>query len=110
MREISKELVSEVLKTVKNVEHVEDLGNQIFWSGLLHSGFEASGHINIHELAHKCKEYFARLGYVVGNDLDKITIWSVTKRKIVKQYEVYYEDYLEYEFIACEWILEQNKQ
>ena len=67
--------------------------------------------VNIYELAHKCKEWAKNNGYVIGTDLDRVNVWSIKDRKIVNNFEVYWEDYTEYEIKACEWILkEQNEK
>lgn len=64
--------------------------------------------INIYKLAHKCKEWAKNKGYVIGTDLDKVNVWSIKERIIINHFEVYFEDYLEFEIKACQWILENK--
>ena len=61
-----------------------------------------------HKVAHKCKEWAKNKGYVVGTDLDKVNVWSIKERIIVNHFEVYFEDYLEFEIKACQWILDNK--
>ena len=63
--------------------------------------------VNIHELAHKCKEWAFDRGY---------TIWStyqgyITLKPLNDSYGIEFEEDTEPEaiFKACEWILEQKK-
>jgi len=62
-----------------------------------------------HCLSNKCKAWAFKKGYVVGTDLDKVNVWSIKERIIINHFEVYFEDYLEFEFKACQWILD-NKE
>ena len=64
--------------------------------------------INIYELVHECKVWAKNKGYVVGTDLDKVNIWSIKERIIVNHFDVDFEDYLEFEIKACQWILENE--
>jgi len=112
---ISKELLSEVLNL--NMWKTETLTisteyNKLYYNGITlgdYGYYEYTEHINIHELAHKCKEWAKNKGYVIGVDLDKVNIWSIKEREVINHYEVYWEDYLEFEFRACQWILESKK-
>ena len=54
---ISKELLSEVLHTVKEVIEVEVVGKAVCWKGYSVEGNACEGAINIYELAYKCKEW-----------------------------------------------------
>ena len=64
--------------------------------------------VNIYELAHMCKEWAFKKGYMIGTDLDKVNVWSIKERIIINHFEVYFEDYLEFEIKACQWILENK--
>ena len=64
--------------------------------------------INIYELTYKGKVWAKNKGYVVGTDLDKVNVWSIKERIIVNHFEVYFEDYLEFEIKACQWILDNK--
>ena len=100
---ISKELLSEVLGY--KASYIQMVGTKLCFSCHIKGG----SNINIYELAHKCKEWASKKGYVVGTDLDKVNVWSIKERIIINHFEVYFEDYLEFEIKACQWILE-NKE
>lgn len=103
---ISKELLSEV--TSHNVTSVNCVKNNTLRYFVSNEFYNT---LNIYELAHKCKEWAKNNGYVIGTDLDRVNVWSIKDRKIVNNFEVYWEDYTEYEIKACEWILkEQNEK
>ena len=99
---ISKELLSEILGY--EVSHLHTVGTKLCFSCHIKGG----SNINIYELAHKCKEWAKNKGYVVGTDLDKVNVWSIKECIIVNHFEVYFEDYLEFEIKACQWILENK--
>lgn len=100
---ISKELFSEVSGI--DIIHCSKCKAS---SDLFYIDTNGGHYINIYELGHKCKEWAKNKGYVVGTDLDKVNIWSIKERIIVNHFEVYFEDYLEFEIKACQWILENK--
>lgn len=65
---LSKELLSEVLKSVHKVTSIEDLGNKISYKHITEYDKELHSHINIHELAHKVKEWAWGEGYGIETD------------------------------------------
>lgn len=107
---ISKELLSEVLNVNVQTEIYEDDfcsdNTLIYWEfDGYHNDYK---NINIFELADKCKAWAFKKGYVVGTDLDKVNVWSIKERIIINHFEVYFEDYLEFEIKACQWILDNK--
>jgi hypothetical protein len=66
--------------------------------------------INIYELAHRYKTWAKDNGFVIGTDLDRVNVWSIKDRCIVHDYEVYYEEYTEYTFKACQWIFDEQQK
>ena len=66
--------------------------------------------INLCELASKCKKWCIKRGYFIGTDLDKVNVWSINKRCVLNDFEVYIEDCTEFEFKATEWVHEQVKE
>jgi len=117
---ISRELLSDVLevdvytiiddkKTIENNLSSDLNGDYIAYRENSEHGLSSWIYLNIHELAHKCKEWAKNKGYIIGVDLDKVNIWSIKEREVINYYEVYWEDYLEFEFKACQWILESKK-
>jgi hypothetical protein len=111
---ISKELLSQVFETVKNVEYVECIGNNIFWSGLLYSGLEGNGSINIHELAYRCKEWAYKKDFVIysaryGNEFGICFLYIDSENPNILNPCFRIKENTEYEaiFQACEYILKQ---
>ena len=102
---ISKELLSEILSVkIARIEKFEDIIDYGFYSKD-EPGRICSSTINIHKLVYKCKKWARYKGFMIGTDLDRINIWSIKDRIILNHYEVYPEDYMEFEVKACEWIL-----
>ena len=111
---ISKELLSEVLPDVTINENTEI---EIFESEFNGTCLRVSNGlkiftINIHELAHKCKEWAFSNGYelVSGERYDDEVSCSV-----YKQYNQNTPDYIEKTeseaiFKACQWILENKEE
>ena len=100
---ISKELLREVMGI--HIAHCSECKAD---SDLFYTDIDGGHYISIYELAHKCKEWAKNKGYVVGTDLDKVNVWSIKERIIINHFEVYFEDYLEFEIKACQWILENK--
>ena len=113
--EISKELFEKVMGIKLGNEH--NTGQELMFMKTVVYYTDISkkyklgdiiDNLNIHELAHKCKEWAFNKGYVVGTDLDKVNVWSIKERIIINHFEVYFEDYLEFEIKACQWILDNK--
>ena len=108
---ISKELLSEVLKeTIREVYKIGSNSN-FKQNTLLFKlyGSDELCHINIYELAHKCKEWAYNQGYsyLGNNKLCNIhskdgTIIALTNNNISKWYDI------NIDFIACQWILDKG--
>ena len=110
---ISKALLSEVLK--ETIREVYKIGsNSNFKQNTLLFKLYGSGelcHINIYELAHKCKEWAYNQGYsyLGNNKLCNIhskdgTIIALTNNNISKWYDI------NIDFIACQWILDKGSK
>ena len=110
---ISKALLSEVLK--ETIREVYKIGsNSNFKQNTLLFKLYGSGelcHINIYELAHKCKEWAYNQGYsyLGNNKLCNIhskdgTIIALTNNNISKWYDI------NIDFIACQWILDKDSK
>ena len=101
---ISEKLLSEVLRTDNEVIAVELTGNNIFWTEPKETEYAKC--INIHELAHKCKEWALQYkyellsGYLSGNGY---VVVMEQRRTWFAPTEV------EAVFKACEYILEQKE-
>ena len=88
-----KELMSEVLEIEIELQKIVDPNKECCC---------------VYHFSSKCKVWAKNKGYVVGTDLDKVNVWSIKERIIVNHFEVYFEDYLEFEIKACQWILENK--
>ena len=88
-----KELMSEVLEIPIELQKIVDPNKECCC---------------VYHFSSKCKEWALKKGYVVGTDLDKVNVWSIRERIIINHFEVYFEDYLEFEIKACQWILENK--
>ena len=112
---ISKALLSEVLK--ETIREVYKIGsNSNFKQNTLLFKLYGSGelcHINIYELAHKCKEWalsknyilqssieidcgYCEISYIVLNQVEKVLITAESEPEAV--------------FKACEWILNKDSK
>lgn len=110
---ISKELLSEVLgedifqieynKYTHDVTYNKSKGN-----------FPNYGHINIHELAHTCKEWADKLGYEILSGLGYAVIidfhagTDAYGSPLIKDIEFENNTEPESVFKACEWLLEKD--
>lgn len=112
---ISKELFSEVLddKTVYNIE--------IYPRVVRYDRIEIEDivvpncQINIHELAHKCKEWAWNNGYAIEISMIDITDWSINVEnldtgKYCYKKTKYNISEPEFIFKACQWILENKEK
>ena len=100
---ISKKLMSEIMND--KVKSIRIMNNTIF---IYFENNNQEYFIDIYELAYKCKVWAKNKGYVIGTDLDKVNVWSIKERIVINHFEVYFEDYLEFEIKACQWILENK--
>lgn len=112
---ISKELLREVLGyKVEYVEECEHRDNIIgIWNNINSTPIKE---LNIYELAHKCKEWAYKKGYILMSTIR--TNSSLAICEFSKSGKHDYEDELynnfrahtEHEavFLACKWILENN--
>ena len=108
---ISKELLSNVLNVKICIDdmkpHIQS--NMLVYDVLNNDEINTS-HINIYELAYKCKEWANNKGYsYIGNNR-LINIYSqdnqiivLVNKNIVNWYDV------NVDFIACKWILHNKK-
>lgn len=112
---ISKELLSEVLD-IENRYKCKlasfSIDSKILFFKL-DRAFVATKRINIHELAHKCKLHFVKLGYEFDIQKDNI---KISKRKDLPYYLttitnmnqgdnfIPYDPYIDIK--ACQWILD----
>ena len=103
----SKELISEVLSKEVEEERFIDSNSLTY----VNSGIYED--INIYELAHKCKEWALRKGYIVASGLNEEGRWwcDVSEVKIFPAINCTYVQDTEMEAVikACEWIMEQTK-
>jgi hypothetical protein len=107
---ITKELLSEVLLTVKEVTTVGKMDrSNIIWSGISVEGDLCNGSMNIHELAHKCKEWARDQGFWISTELTKhgMAVSSLGKYGSVNVLNTEVkENAPEADFINCQWILD----
>jgi len=78
---ISKELLSEVLGLKQEIELIEysDITKQLDY---YHNRFWRHGsHINIHELAYKCKKWGWKEGYEIVERKTQVDVYKNNKRK-----------------------------
>ena len=113
---ISKELLSEVLNL--NMWKTETLTisteyNKLYYNGITlgdYGYYEYTEHINIHELAHKCKEWALKQEYKVNSRPDNVpTLWEAyINLNITTAHTEVAATEPEAIFKACEWILQQK--
>lgn len=119
---ISKELLSEVLEI--EVIEVKDKTTGALYVPDNSIGFaweeEISGLINIHELAHKCKEWATSKGYIMLSYIEDDKMGYVSLGNLFGKTEVelpqpkesfWFEADTEHEaiFKACEWIRKEMR-
>ena len=107
---ISKELLSAVLEN-KTVDFVDVTGNQIWF----HSPLQTMCHkwsdmcINIHELAHKCKEWITQHRLMIishfGSTRSFIEVRDIDTNKIIHSLHGVEPEAV---FQACEWVLSEK--
>ena len=110
---ISKELLSKVLGyEVKEVlGMLENSANKTILSYIFEDASLNEGKriINIYELAHKCKEWAYRRGFLIGSNCRQgITVIDINTHTVLNHFDVYIEDFTEFEIKACQWILENK--
>ena len=110
---LSRELLSAVL-AVHTPDMIATEGNVI--TLVYTSEFNCTYEYNIHELAHKCKEwavykgYYLDSGFVSNKATPMATIYNPDGKENSKEDEIYFESNTEPEaiFKACEWLLKQK--
>ena len=112
MEGLTKELLNEVLEdTVISIWHVNKYTNELHYNTTNYP--DSSIAINIYELAHKCKEWVYKNGYVIQSGRDVLTesqfIARVMKKSLV-QYDGIAQSEPEAIFKACQWIMEQKEK
>ena len=111
---ISKELLGEVLRSVKNVTSVYKLDSRtVVYTHKPLETKEQRSHINIYELAHKCKEWASKEGYCLdiyrGADGHIIEVGIIGEPCYLHKPTAYnLKDEPEAIFKACQWILENK--
>ena len=99
---ISKELLSEVLNL--NITYIERYNNSIIYKV---SVYDREEEVNIHELAHKCKEWAFKNGYYLTIYNDAIDVVLQSNCKVLENVT---NDTFMYDpnlvFKACQWILD----
>lgn len=113
---ISKELLSEVLQ-LSEVKIGRHLTTGKFSYGNRQEFYYFDGHdtiheiINIHELAHKCKEWAFQKGWLLqirtGLDLSVIDVFNADKQELQIRRQISEQTEPEAIFKACEWILKK---
>ena len=63
--------------------------------------------INIFELAHKCKEWACKQGFLIGSNCrNGVTVTDINTHTILNHFDVDFEDFTEFEIKACQWLLD----
>ncbi len=102
----SKELLIEVLNLDK-VLHISIQNNIIYyWCDGLEIKHRNS--INIYELAHKCKEWALRQGYLIDTRNQGMTTVIYKSKIVFVATSEQGDDALKSDFKACEWIFAQK--
>ena len=66
-------------------------------------------HIAIEVLAYKCKEWAYKRGFLIGSNCRQgITVIDINTHTVLNHFDVYIEDFTEFEIKACQWILENK--
>ena len=61
-------------------------------------------------LSNKCKEWAYKRGFLIGSNCRQgITVIDINTHTVLNNFDVYIEDFTEFEIKACQWILE-NKE
>ncbi len=104
---ISKELISEVLGA-DAYSASKWIDNKIAYSTIMKTKDKMKDNfINIHELAHKCKEWAYDKGYDIGEEATRIEIYDRNECKII-HYETKLKPFNpENIFKASQWILDK---
>ena len=113
---ISKELLKEVLDIEGVVLEIAVIGNLLRWADT--SNYVSARKINIHELAHKCKEWANSKGYMIKSTTNGTAQYkgfasvSYTEKRLgdtLKNFGLVSTE-VEAIFKACEWILKQKEK
>lgn len=112
MIEISKKLLSEVLKySVDKYKIVSS--NEITQIRIWKKDAELWDYrsYDIYHLAHKCKEWALSKGYLIGlNARQGVTLIDINTNRVLRYITIdNLEQTIRFELNLCEWILEENK-
>lgn len=104
---ISKELLNEV---IGDIVDIGSYNYPILELNIQHYSFREWTKFNIHEIAHKCKEWAFSQGYsYIGNNKllniyrEDSQIICIANKDIMNWFDI------NVDFIACEWILQQKE-
>ncbi len=106
-------LLSEVLKIElleNSVVQKENIIAYLFISEELGISAPRIGSLNIYELAHKCKEWVLRQGYLIDTRNQGMTTVIYKSKIVFVAISKQEGDTLESDFKSCEWILEQKEK
>lgn len=109
---INKELLSEVLKVdIRKINNSTLDGNLYYYKTFV----KCKSKINIYELAHKCKEWAYKCGYIIDSGYHKHHIncfkahfYGWVNENIDTETELVATTEMEAIIKACEWILKQK--
>lgn len=110
---ISKELLSEVLG--RECSYASLIENDVWYKTIVcvnGNNRPKEVHINIYELAHKCKEWAYSKGHTLSSGNNHLMFMSCSIRRTLTDddwTEFYADTEREAIFKACEWIMEQTK-
>ena len=108
---ISKELLSEVLKLDAKPYNIDTKGRTLYYS-VYEDRYECDildNEINIYELAHKCKEFALSIGYELRSWDKRCEIIELSRKYYIDVPTAKADTELEVIFKACEWLLENKK-
>ena len=108
---VTKELLSEVLGIEVKGGNIVVQKNLVIFAYADESKW---GHINIYELAHKCKKWCFNNGWVLqvrtGNTLSVVDIFYSENQEFDIKKQIIENTEPEAIFKACQWILETKKE
>ena len=104
---ISKELVYEVLGDLQEDETI--LESRLHLKTLHFKTEYGEDTINIYELAHKCKQWAYKQGFLIGSNCrNGVTVTDINTYTILNHFDVDSEDFIEFEIKACQWLLDNK--
>lgn len=107
---ISEELLSEILNTkVLCFKYIKDDDRKFRKEVFLIADNEGIYDLSPEELAYKGKQWAFKQGYLIGcNCRLGITITNIDTHDNIKWFEVNFDEFIEYEIKACQWILDNK--